>query len=551
MRSFAAALAWEFARRNRWGPVALVCYLLVLALFRFFITGPGDHATGDTDWGFAFGVVVPAATTFMFFVAIFSFGLEGDLSGRQSIFPARMFTLPVTSSALAGWPMLYGTVAMASLWLATRLLGVWPAELEVPWIWPGVLAVAILAWTQALNWMPYALTGMRVVVTVLLMTSINIVVLLALHTGASEVVMVALLAPHLPLAYLTARLAVTRARRGEVPEPRRVFAHLRAGGNRLPTPRASFDSAAGAQMWFEWRHYGRSLPAIVAILLPFELSLVLVLSETPASVLTTLLGVLLTPPFLASFVAAAVSKSSRGEPARATRSPSGLTPFIATRPLTNTTLIVAKLKGAFASALVTWLLVLLAIAFTLTLSDTWSVIADAADRVAQIVGTPRATAIALLSLLAFIGATWKQLVQSLFIGMTGRPWLIRGSILVALSLLTLTVSLIPWAIGNVREVIATLWNTIPWILAVAACLKIAISAWIAKRLQDQRLLSDRVLVKAAACWCVAVLVLYGLLSWLTPAVLFRGYVLVLIAILAVPLARISAAPLALSWNRHR
>ena len=62
------------------------------------------------------------SATFFYFLAVFSFGLSGDLAARQSIYPARMFTLPVTTAALAGWPMLYGTAAMASLWLATRLL---------------------------------------------------------------------------------------------------------------------------------------------------------------------------------------------------------------------------------------------------------------------------------------------------------------------------------------------------------------------------------------------------------------------------------------------
>ena len=70
---------------------------------------------------------MPLAATFMYFLAVFSFGLAGDLAARQSMYPARMFTLPVTTAALAGWPMLYGTAAMAILWLATRLLAVWPS----------------------------------------------------------------------------------------------------------------------------------------------------------------------------------------------------------------------------------------------------------------------------------------------------------------------------------------------------------------------------------------------------------------------------------------
>ena len=36
-----------------------------------------------------------------------------------------------------------------------------------------------------------------------------------------------------------------------------------------------------------------------------------------------------------------------------------------------------------------------------------------------------------------------------------------------------------------------------------------------------------------------------------PTLLFRTYLLALVAILAIPLARLAAAPLALSWNRHR
>ena len=67
-------------------------------------------------------MVIPLTVTFTYFLAVFSFGLAGDLAARQSMYPARMFTLPVTTAALAGWPMLYGAAAMALLWLATRLL---------------------------------------------------------------------------------------------------------------------------------------------------------------------------------------------------------------------------------------------------------------------------------------------------------------------------------------------------------------------------------------------------------------------------------------------
>jgi hypothetical protein len=64
-------------------------------------------------------------------------------------------------------------------------------------------------------------------------------------------------------------------------------------------------------------------------------------------------------------------------------------------------------------------------------------------------------------------------------------------------------------------------------------------------------LGDRALVTAAAAWLVAVLALYGVLVWLADWPYVARYFLAMVAILAIPLARLAAAPLALAWNRHR
>jgi hypothetical protein len=42
-----------------------------------------------------------------------------------------------------------------------------------------------------------------------------------------------------------------------------------------------------------------------------------------------------------------------------------------------------------------------------------------------------------------------------------------------------------------------------------------------------------------------------MLVWFAGTRLISSYLLVCIAVLSVPLARVSAAPLALAWNRHR
>src|SRR6266704_3279296 len=211
MRSPALAIGWEFRRRHRWGLIAVAGYLFVVATIRFLILEPGEPVLVDSV-RFAAVVSVPLTTTFVYLLAVFSFGFTGDLAARHSMYPARMFTLPVTNAALVGWPMLYGTAAVAILWLAARLFAVWPSGIEIPVIWPALLAAALLAWTQALTWMPYGLPGIRLIVAVLCLAALDTVVLLAIHFKAREPMMLAILAPQLPLAYLVARFAVARAR---------------------------------------------------------------------------------------------------------------------------------------------------------------------------------------------------------------------------------------------------------------------------------------------------------------------------------------------------
>jgi hypothetical protein len=544
MRSPAAAIAWEFRQRHRWGLTALAGYLILLAIIKLAIVVSGQLVTFQSTESFALVVVVPITTTFMYFLAVFSYGLSGDLAARESMYPARMFTLPVTTGALAGWPMLYGTVAMAILWLATRLLCVWPSEFGVPMIWPGLLAASLLAWTQALTWMPYPLPGLRVIVTVLWLVVIDAIVMVALEYKAPEPVMLAILAPHVPLAHLAARYAVARGRRGDVPDWRGLLPGLARIRDVVARRRDHFASPARAHMWFEWRRHGRSLPALVGILLPFELGL-LFLIESPALIFFTLLGVVLTPPFMAGFVAGTVSR-----PNPHARDSYGVSPFVATRPLSTAALIAAPLKATIWSTAAAWVLVLAGIPLALILSGTWPVVIERASRFREAVGTPRAITVALLGCAGLVAWTWKRLVQGLYVGLTGREWLIKGHVFLSLSLLSVAGPLLYW-IGEHTAAERALYDAWVWIVAILVCVKMSAAAWIVTRLYHSRLLRDRTLVTGAACWCAAVLALYGLLVWLVDMPFFPHYVLGLVAILAIPLARLSAAPLALAWNRHR
>jgi hypothetical protein len=517
---------------------------LVLATIKIVILSRGLAIHLDSGESFAFVVVVPITATFTYFLGVFTFGLDGDLAARQSMYPARLFTRPVTSAALAGLPMLYGTAAMIVLWGATRLFALWPSAIHVPSIWPGLLMASLLAWTQALTWMPYPLPGLRIIVTVLWLGTIDGIALLALHFNADESLMLAILAPQIPLAYFAARFAVARARRGDVPDWRGAFASLERSAQASVRRRQNFPSPASAQAWFEWRRYGRSLPVWVGILLPFELVLLWVAGDSTSLIFTILAGVLLTPPFMATFAASAVSKSAPNA-----SDSYGITPFFATRPLTNAELVAAKLKMAVGSTVVAWLLVLIAIAIALKYSGSSTLVLERWHRASEIMGIPRALVLLLLILAGCITATWTQLVQSLYIGLTGRASLIKGSVFLVLGFFFLFGPFAEWIVDSGR--VGEIWSALPLIFAVLVGLKMIAAVWIGVGLYQRRLVTDRTLVSGAVFWCGAVLALYGVLVWLLDTPHIPHYVLMLVAILLIPLARLSAAPLALAWNRHR
>jgi hypothetical protein len=58
-------------------------------------------------------------------------------------------------------------------------------------------------------------------------------------------------------------------------------------------------------------------------------------------------------------------------------------------------------------------------------------------------------------------------------------------------------------------------------------------------------------VTGAAAWLAMVLALYGVFAWILDMPHIAHYFLLLLAIMAVPLARLSTVLLALASNRHR
>jgi hypothetical protein len=220
MRGAARAIGWELSRHHRLGLTVLGTYVvcfLVLKRFAF----PDAVLRFDPPNGVAGFFAAPLMIAFFFFVAAFSYGLSGDLAARESSFPRRMFVLPASTLELAGWPMLFGTLASICLWAIALSLAEASGGVKgrgLPWIWPGLAIAAFLAWMQALTWLSYPFRGMRLVVAILVLLASDVAVVLAIEFRASEATMVAILVPQIVAAYLIGYRAVGRARRGIVPE---------------------------------------------------------------------------------------------------------------------------------------------------------------------------------------------------------------------------------------------------------------------------------------------------------------------------------------------
>src|SRR5262249_22564075 len=179
--------------------------------------------------------------------------------------------------------------------------------------------------------------------------------LIAVEYQVPDHVLTAVLAPLLPAAFMIAVIMTGRARRGDVPDWRWPLVLTPRSIERQPRRGADFASAARAPVWVEVRRHGRSLPIMVGILLPFALLLLFFFDpEMTNGILSVLAGVLLLPPFMAGFAASTVSKSHPQ-----VKDYYGISAFAATRPLTSSAMVAAKLKMAVWSTLAAWLLVLI------------------------------------------------------------------------------------------------------------------------------------------------------------------------------------------------
>ena len=107
MRSVALALGWEIWRRHRLWFVLTLAWLGAAAVAVRALPGlPGVQP--EIVGGIA--TLFPLTAVAIPFLAAFTYAQSADLAAGGTGFPARLFTAPVGTAALVGWPMLYGAL---------------------------------------------------------------------------------------------------------------------------------------------------------------------------------------------------------------------------------------------------------------------------------------------------------------------------------------------------------------------------------------------------------------------------------------------------------
>jgi hypothetical protein len=540
------AIGWMLWRRHRWDLMLVLGYLCVASVLSAVL--PTMPLAPWVVKALFFAITVPGSILALL-IFVFCLGFDADMSARDSCYPPGLFTLPVRTGALAGWPLAMGTAAavLAWTWFAYFVLRPWVGGwgLTVPLWWPAMSSAAFLAWTQALLWMPFGLPGARILLATAFGAAFAWGTLNSVQAGVSEGKLVAIYAGLTALAWGVAYVGVRRARRGEVPDWLGLVRPLGRLASLLPRSRQPFRSAARAQVWYDWRLTGNSLPLMTAMVLPVALLPLLIPQNDVTFTTRTLLGALAMPVFLGGI---AGITESRGRPLATT--PHGLTPFMATLPMSTAGMIGAKLRASALGVLITWAIVAVMVPLGVTLTGTWKEVEEWWHQAANIQHPLQAvTAMAAVVVLLVLW-TWKRQVDSGLLVLTGRPWVSRlGLVASVVGLMALGFAA-SWIIHH-PEAHEALLAAAPWLLGLLLLARLATAGLCALLAVRHLLLTPHTVARWAAGELVVAAVLFVLLAWSVPGDVLPWYYLAFAILWCLPIGHLAATPLALAWNRHR
>jgi hypothetical protein len=538
--------AWATWRQHRIG-LALAVSVLVLAavatpILAFMERRPEFVRT--TGFLVALESIVVFFAAVMCLLSVFSYSdFQADIIGRASGFPPNILRLPVRTLAMVAWPIAYGAVLPAALWIGIVLLLIRPWEGDfnpTPMWWPAALGTACIAWVQALHWAPFPTRGMRIFLVILVEGGLIELAIKMSTENVPQGARTAALGGLAALGWSTAFFAVRETRLGRMPDWEQLLARRSpTSGRRTWRP---FGSAARSLDWLEWWVWGANLPLIVGVVLPVIFAPFFLYSETFLWQLA-----LMAPLGLAGFA---------GGWAGGGKSPwmkdrAGLATTIATAPIPDDAIVRSKIKTATYSALLTWLVTVSSLTIMAVLVLTMGTgrarreLLDATNDLFAAGNTTEKGYMAGSFAIALLVWTWKRTLNSHFNGLFGRQWILGevGMWVLLYSGFIITVGLLFRA--NPETALARIAaGVIVWrIIAAGAALGVGLA---------QNLLSYRTAAVSLVIW---LFVAGSLIATFERALPFHEarspFVVVGWVLFIMPTVRLAALPLAVARVRHR
>jgi len=543
MHSPGQAILWQISWRSRWGLLAAAAFLLVAILLAHLLPTHWKIQLGDDERP-AVGWFLGVSSLFVNLILVTAFLMNGSDS-KDLTFVRHMFVLPVRTRTLVAWPMASGCLTVAAVWLINACLVFRPGGIAAPLWWPAAALAVFLAAFQALCWTPFAQRWLHAVLAVVVLI-MPLPVLLALaifgevfHIRFSEPAGTALLMGCLPIAYVAALSGVSRARRGDAYDWRAWNRFVQWLSQRRPAATHPFCSQSRAQLWYECRAHV-IIPVFIACMMPCFL-FVPAIEPSNIALGWRLLGILLaTPLFVAVLAGGALGNLT--DPFSKYEAAS----FVLVRPISSLSLIKTKLVTAAIVTAAIWILFLAYISVLLLRPGFPESIAG----VAATVGAWKASGISVLILMLLVALTWKNMVEGLWVTLTGRKWVENATSFGLLGLLFVGIGLGIWIYFH-PDVHGVAVAAVPWLVGLALMMKFAAAAVVMRGLVRSGLTGPAGASLMAATWLAVVAALCGLALYLLPGEHAAPTKVVPGIALFVPFARLAGAPLALEWNRHR
>jgi hypothetical protein len=550
MTSAALGIGYSLWLRLRWVAIGIFVTILALAATAklFPISAPYCAA----------GSIVVLALATVFLLNAFTYG-PTNLGVRSSGFPTHMRTLPVSTRALVGWPMLFAAITLATFWALPICLIFLPAGYLMPMFWPAAMLVALCVWVQATSWMPFPSPFARVPALVVAIAPLLLPLAFGITFIKGTTLSTLLFASSLAwsfVAYLVGVRGLSRARSGSEADWFQKFIkrwNIRARQRYAASfRRRPFRSAFAAQLWHECRRNAVVFPIMLGFIGPVVLLLVCLPVLNPNARETFIVGHFAASPQMLGLVAWAffpwvLAISISGGMAKFDIwDKVAMTAFFATRPMTTVQFIWIKCCASALSAIAAWII-------TIGLFLVWALLEasplnahPSIIRAAMANATPRSVMISFFVLLGLVVWTWREIASGLWPTLSGRKHFANAVGFAFMIAMMLAGGIGTWIYKH-PAFHDLFWQLLPWMVGSSIGLKVLAAAWLSIALIRRELISRYTLIVLAFAW----LLLAGLLIASLSLILSPTWSLVAGVIMALPFPSFAAAPLALDWNRHR